>query len=199
MNTHIDDDESDEDELFRELERDDDTFLAVHREQRIDELKREMAKLEEARVMSHGTYETIATEKEVLTITTTTRNCVVHFAHKNFRRCQLMDTHLEALARLHPKTRFVRIDVENAPFLVEKLKVQVLPCVVPFIDGVSVDRLVGFELVGDADNVPTKNVEIWLRNTKVLDPPVLVGRAARKGIFGFPNSVEREDGSDDDY
>ncbi|KAJ3153912.1 hypothetical protein HDU89_008777 [Geranomyces variabilis] len=175
MNTHVDDDESDEDELFRELERDDDTFLAVHREQRIDELKREMAKLEEARVMSHGTYETIATEKE------------------------LMDTHLEALARLHPKTRFVRIDVENAPFLVEKLKVQVLPCVVPFIDGVSVDRLVGFELVGDADNVPTKNVEIWLRNTKVLDPPVLVGRAARKGIFGFPNSVEREDGSDDDY
>ncbi|KAJ3001475.1 hypothetical protein HKX48_002849, partial [Thoreauomyces humboldtii] len=97
MNTFAgsDGDCSDEDELFRELERDDDTFLAVHREQRLDELKREMEKLQEARNSSHGTYETISTEKEVLKITTTTKNCIVHFAHKNFRRCQLMDGHLE--------------------------------------------------------------------------------------------------------
>ncbi|KAJ3001722.1 hypothetical protein HKX48_002744, partial [Thoreauomyces humboldtii] len=70
-----------------------------------------------------------------------------------------------SLARKHLRTRFIRVDVENAPFLVEKLKVQVLPCVIPFIDGASVDRLVGFELVGDSDNVPTSSIENWLRST----------------------------------
>ncbi|KAI8589783.1 hypothetical protein BDZ88DRAFT_395487, partial [Geranomyces variabilis] len=56
-------------------------------------------------------------------------------------------------------------------FLVEKLKVQVLPCVVPFIDGVSVDHLVRFELVGDSDNVPTRTIEAKPRRIGVLDLP----------------------------
>ncbi|KAI8918492.1 thioredoxin-like protein [Powellomyces hirtus] len=197
MNANYGSDESDDDELFRELERDDDSYLAAHREQRIDELKREMQKLEEAKTYAYGTYETISTESEVLKITTTTKNCVVHFAHKNFRRCQLMDTHLNEIARKHQKTRFVRIDVENAPFLVEKLKVQVLPCVIPFIDGASVDRLIGFELVGDSDNVPTSAIETWLRNTKVLDLPVLVSRG--RTIFGFADAPAKDNDSDDDY
>ena len=32
------------------------------------------------------------------------------------------------------------MDVENVPFLVVSLKVQVLPCILAFIDGIGVDR-----------------------------------------------------------
>jgi hypothetical protein len=89
------------------------------------------------------------------------RLCVIHFYHSNFRRCEIMDKHLavlevylitltvpadsDCLQRLAPKyfaTRFIRVFVENVPWLVEKLAIKVLPCVVCFADGVSKDRLV---------------------------------------------------------
>ncbi|KAI8823446.1 thioredoxin-like protein [Fimicolochytrium jonesii] len=183
----------DDDALFAALERDDDDLSADIRERRVDELKRDMARQMELKNCAYGTYDVIATEMEVLNITTTIKNCVVHFAHKNFRRCQLMDGHLEALSRKHLKTRFIRVDVENAPFLVERLKVKVLPCVVAFIDGKSVDRLIGFEAVGDADNVPTSNVESWLRKAGVLTAEPV--QSNPQSIFGFPSAQD----SDDDY
>ena len=59
-----------------------------------------------------------------------------------------MDGHLERLATLHFETRFLRISVEAAPFLVERLRIRVLPCVVGFVGGVERERVVGFEGLG---------------------------------------------------
>ena len=47
------------------------------------------------------------------------------------------------LQKLAPKyfgTRFIRVFVENVPWLVERLGIKVLPCVISFIDGVSADK-----------------------------------------------------------
>jgi thioredoxin-like negative regulator of GroEL len=60
---------------------------------------------------------------------------VGHFFHKDFRRCKIMDGHLQTLADKYTDTRFVKINVDNAPFLVEKLQVRVLPCVMGWVDG----------------------------------------------------------------
>jgi len=46
----------------------------------------------------------------------------------------------QSLVKKHYNTKFVRINVDAAPFFVSKLKVQVLPCIVSFIDGNVVDR-----------------------------------------------------------
>jgi hypothetical protein len=60
-----------------------------------------------------------------------------------------MDRNLELLASQHyPEARFARIDVRDCPFVVEKLKVRVLPCVIGFVDGVVVERVLGFEGLG---------------------------------------------------
>jgi len=53
-----------------------------------------MSKLQEMKANNHGTYEIMPNEKAVLDITTKTKNVVVHFFHKEFRRCQIMDKHL---------------------------------------------------------------------------------------------------------
>ena len=47
---------------------------------------------------------------------------------------------VQALAPKYFNTRFLRVFVENVPFLVEKLEIKVLPCVICFIKGVSKDR-----------------------------------------------------------
>jgi len=43
----------------------------------------------------HGSYKNIIDEKEVMDITTKTKHCVVHFYHSDFRRCMIVDRHLE--------------------------------------------------------------------------------------------------------
>jgi hypothetical protein len=46
---------------------------------------------------------------------------VVHFYRGVTPRCQIVDAHFAKLAHDHVETRFLKIDAEKAPFLVEKL------------------------------------------------------------------------------
>lgn len=46
----------------------------------------------------------------------------------------------QKLAPKYFQTRFIRVFVENVPWLVEKLTIKVLPCVICFMDGVTKDR-----------------------------------------------------------
>lgn len=59
--------------------------------------------------------------------------------------------------------------MDNCPFLVTKLGIQVLPCVLAFIDGVGVDRIVGFEGLGRSpDNFATRDLEARLIRAEVF-------------------------------
>jgi len=59
--------------------------------------------------------------------------------------------------------------VDNCPFLVTKLGIQVLPCVLAFIDGVGVDRIVGFEGLGKSpDHFATRDLEARLIRAEVF-------------------------------
>jgi hypothetical protein len=51
---------------------------------------------------------------------------------------------------------------------VTKLKVQVLPCVIAFVDGIGIDRIVGFEGLGHGDNFTPKDLEARLLQAGVL-------------------------------
>jgi hypothetical protein len=60
---------------------------------------------------------------------------------------------------------------QDAPFFTQKLQVQVLPCLICFIGGVAVDRLVGFEELGKKDDFNTAVVERKLLKAGVIVPP----------------------------
>ncbi|KAJ3277123.1 hypothetical protein HDV01_000175 [Terramyces sp. JEL0728] len=138
MNT-TEEEYDDDDKLFRELEEDDDHLLDSMRENRMQQLKKEIA-LEKQKSLGYGSLQVFKDEKQLMLMTTSTAKCVIHFSHKDFKKCATMDNHLGKLARLHPQTRFVKVDVENVPFLVDRMEIKVLPCIVSFIDGVGVDR-----------------------------------------------------------
>lgn len=89
------------------------------------------------------------------------------------------------------------MNVDNAPFLVVKLKVQVLPCVLAFIDGVSADRIVGFEgLSYTADNFTTEDLEQRLLGSGVIQRAKTKGDAVTK--WGVKKEV-KEDSDNDDW
>ncbi|CAF9911554.1 MAG: hypothetical protein HETSPECPRED_000377 [Heterodermia speciosa] len=174
----------DEDALLDSL--DDDSTLNAFREQRRQQLHSEFARAKNLRNQEHGTYTEIKDEKALMEITTSTKWCVVHFFKSDFGRCGIMDGKIEALTPKHFDTRFLRINVENAPFLVTKLKIQVLPCVLTFVDGVSKDRIVGFEGLGyGEDTFTAKDLEARLLKAGVL---------ARGKVLGneLPSTARRQ-------
>lgn len=148
LDRHQPTDSDDEDALIAELEDDQDTAFSALREKRLEQLHAEVNRAKLMQESSYGTYREIKDEKEVLDLTTSCKLAVVHFMKPDFNRCRIMDEKLRPLAEKHFDTRFVSVNVENAPFLVVKLKIQVLPCVICFIDGIGVDRIIGFEGLG---------------------------------------------------
>ncbi len=162
-------DSDDEDALIAELEDEDDHAFSALREKRLEQLHSEMTRAKTMRETQHGTYMEIKDEKQLMDITTSTKLCVVHFMKLDFARCGIMDDRLRLLAEKHFDTRFVSINVDNAPFLVVKLGIQVLPCVIAFKDSVSVDRIIGFEGVGyRPENITASELEARLLSSGVL-------------------------------
>jgi len=89
------------------------------------------------------------------------------------------------------------MNVENAPFLVTKLKVQVLPCVLAFVNGVSVDRIVGFEGLGyTQDTFTTKDLEARLLNSGVIQRAKATGDA---GGIRFAVKAPKEESDDEEW
>ena len=115
---------------------------------------------------------------------------MIHFFHHKFKRCEIMDKHLQRLASKYFGTLFIRVFVENVPWLVERLGVKVLPCVMTFISGTSKDRcapmislycalrqahsthllrrFIGFEELGNSDEFETATLEWKLLNSGQL-------------------------------
>ncbi|KAK5167393.1 uncharacterized protein LTR77_007092 [Saxophila tyrrhenica] len=190
-------DSDDEDALIAELE-DDSNEVSALREKRLEQLHAEMTRAREMKSTAHGTYLEIKSEKELMDITTSTHLSVVHFMKPDFHRCGIMDAKLATLAEKHFDTRFVSINVENAPWLVVKLEIQVLPCVIAFVDGVGVDRVIGFEGVGRrADGITAGELEGRLLGCGVLVRKKM-GKGEGEGRRVVRETEEEEEGWDDD-
>ncbi|GAC93056.1 hypothetical protein PHSY_000617 [Pseudozyma hubeiensis SY62] len=172
--------------------------MAEFRERRMEELRQEIAAHKAASdfdgsplsSLQHtstasmkGLLTEITNEKDLIGFSSHERQVAIHFFHPKFPRCALLDRHLLVLARLHPSTLFLKANVLNCPFLTAKLKVSVLPCLITFKDGISKDKIVGFEELGNSDKFSTGALEWRLGQSGIIDP-----RENRKPILGFSES-----------
>lgn len=198
----------DEDALFDSLDNDTDPTLAHLRESRIQQLSHSLKTVKQQHSAGFGAQTHLRDEKTLMETTTSSKHCVVHFYKEDFNRCRIMDSHLSALAASHVTTRFLKIDVQDAPFLVTKLGVKVLPCVIAFIGGVSADRIVGFEGLGyGGDGFETGDLEKRLVRAGVLEEEKGVGdvggrgrekEKASRGLEKRGTGGDGEDDNDDD-
>lgn len=139
------------------------------REQRIQQMKEEYQEKQTNRTLGHGTYQEIV-EAEFLPLVTKTKYVVVAFFHQDFQRCKIIDMHLQSICRKHEEARFVRMDAERCPFFVNKLGIQMLPTIIMFVNGVAVDRIVGFDDLGGKDDFPELALTRLLIGGGVLYP-----------------------------
>jgi hypothetical protein len=140
-NDSEDDEQSDSDDDLL-----DDPELDKIRDKRLGEIRGNALERAEQVAKGHGAFTEIS-QDEFLPCVTASKFALVHFYHKDFERCKVIDMHLKDLSFRHMECRFLKIDAEKCPFFVEKLMVRVLPTIVCFIDGIAQneDRIVGYQ------------------------------------------------------
>lgn len=163
-------DDSDLDEYDNLLD-DDDAELEAIRRRRLMEMKQSQIKHAENIARGHGQYRTISQDEFLPECTGSSEWIAIHFFHKEFERCKILDHHLKIIATNEISCKFLRIDAEKAPFFIDKLKIRTLPTLLVFQDGKAVDRLTGFEGLytdGDPDKWHTGRLQQWLASTGAI-------------------------------
>ena len=161
--------------------------------------------------LGHGEYEDLAGEKELFDLTKKSERIVCHFYRDATMRCKIVDKHLDVIARKHIETKFVKLSVERAPFMVERLHIKTLPTIVLMIDNIVKDKIIGFTDLGNHDEFSTETLEWRLGCSGVIDykgdlssPPDEQEKKKTITMFGkkpktIRNGMAREDEDEDDW
>jgi hypothetical protein len=167
----MDDNESSDDEDW--LDDDNDPALEAIRQARMQEIKVKQKQHAENMAKGHGQYRTIAQDDLLPECTGTSEWVAIHFFHKEFQRCTIMDHHLAIIASLYTTCKFLRIDAEKAPFFVSKLQIKTLPTLLVFQNGKAIERLTGFDGLAKDPKKPdewhTGKLQEWLSQTGAID------------------------------
>ncbi|XP_069010246.1 thioredoxin domain-containing protein 9 [Embiotoca jacksoni] len=167
-----------------EMDEDD---LERLKERRLEALKKAQKQKQEWLSKGHGEYREIASEKDFFSEVKESKNVVCHFYRSSTFRCKIHDKHLAILAKKHVETKFIKLNVEKAPFLTEKLRIKVIPTLALLIDGKTKDYVVGFSDLGNTDEFTTEVLEWRLGCAEVInysgnlmEPPTAGQRSGTK-------------------
>jgi len=150
---------------------------------------RQLREKQQRRKKGYGDYREIV-EEEFLQECCNAEHVAVHFYHREFVRCKVMDKHLERISRAHDECKILKLNAEKAPFFVKKLQIKVLPTVIIFKDGVSCDRITGFERVEGDDKCRTRDLEY-----RIIDSGMMEDEAPQGA---YPDD-EKNDSEDDEH
>ncbi|XP_077584560.1 thioredoxin domain-containing protein 9 [Stigmatopora nigra] len=155
-------------ELAKLNEVDDDDFEKM-RERRLQALKKAQKQKQEWLSKGHGEYREIPSEKDFFGEVKDSKKVVCHFYKNTTFRCKIMDKHLAILAKKHVETKFLKLNVEQAPFLSERLRIKFIPTLALLLDGKSTDYVVGFRDLGNTDDFATEMLEWRLGCADVIN------------------------------
>lgn len=166
---------------------DEDDFEALRQKRKIM-LQKKMKQEADWRQLGHGRYMELTDTKEFFNAAKKSERMIVHFYRGVTPRCQIVDAHFEKLAYTHIETRFVKIDAEKNPFLVERLGIILMPTMVLIKNGKTDHAIHGFDEFGGTDDFTTADMAYVLAAHEMVDPDVenrseeMSERTARKGV-----------------
>jgi hypothetical protein len=117
----------------------------------------------------HGTYSELSDEKDFFEACKKSKHVVCHFYRESTFRCKIVDKHLEQLARQHMECKFVKINAEKAFFLVERLKIKMMPTIALIKENKPIDYIVGFMDLGNTDDFDTEMLEWRIARSAIIE------------------------------
>lgn len=157
------------------------------RRQRLEHMKEQALEKEQWRRNDHGTLTTITDQKEFFEACKKSKRCVVLFYRAGSKWCDVLSDHLQVLATKHMEAKFMKVDAENSPFLVERLNVWMMPTVICCKEGKVHRQFNGLSEIDPSGKFETASLEFALHNCEMLDDMPLVDEV-----------MARANGSDDD-
>ncbi|XP_041662252.1 thioredoxin domain-containing protein 9 [Cheilinus undulatus] len=151
---------------MNEMDEDD---LERLKERRLEALKKAQKQKQEWLSKGHGEYREIPSEKDFFGEVKESKNVVCHFYRNSTFRCKIVDKHLTILAKKHVETKFIKLNVDKAPFLTERLRIKVIPTLALLTDGKTKDYVVGFTDLGNTDDFSTEMLEWRLGCADVIN------------------------------
>ncbi|KAM6934933.1 thioredoxin domain-containing protein 9 [Xenentodon cancila] len=187
-------------QLSKLNEMDEDDFERL-KARRLEALKKAQKQKQEWLSKGHGEYREISSEKDFFSEVKDSTNVVCHFYRNSTFRCKILDKHLAILAKKHAETKFIKLNVEKAPFLTERLHIKVIPTLALLKDGKTKDYVVGFSDLGNTDEFSTEILEWRLGCADVInysgnlmEPPTVNQKSGSKFT-----KVEKKTIRDRDY
>lgn len=156
------------DEKIEQLDNMGDDDLAALRAKRLQELKLRDQNRRQLQEQGHGKLNLLSDEKEFFDDVKRTKRMVVHFFRPGAQFCDIVDQHLGKLAAKHFDTKFVRINAEKSPFLVDRLKIWMLPTIMLIKDGNTEHSIVGLDELGSNGKFRTEKLESVLADWDVI-------------------------------
>jgi len=147
---------------------DEDTFEALRQRRRL-ELQKKMRSEQDLRQLGHGVYSEMNDTKDFFNAAKKSSKMCVHFYRGVTPRCQIVDAHFSQLAQKHVETRFIKVDVEKNPFLVERLGIILMPTIVLCKDGKTDHSIRGFDEFGGTDDFSTTDMAYVLSTYGMLN------------------------------
>lgn len=141
----------------------------VLRQKRRAALQAKARKEQDWKQLGHGQYSEVTDTKEFFNLCKKSERVIAHFYRPTTERCRIVDAHFEKLARNHLETRFVKIDAEKSPFLVERLMIVLMPTIVLIKNGKTEHSIQGFDEFGGTDDFTTEDVAYVLSTHDVLE------------------------------
>lgn len=169
-----------------------DDFEALRQKRKLD-LQKQMRQEADWRQLGHGRYAEMTDTKDFFNAAKKSARMLVHFYRSVTPRCQIVDAHFERLAASHVECRFVKIDAEKNPFLVERLGIIIIPTIVLIKDGKTEHAIHGFDEFGGTDDFRTEDMAYVLSNYGMIKPDALADRSeeiAENSVRSGFNSIK---------
>jgi len=107
----------------------------------------------------HGKIHELKDEKDFFQAVKSTNNVVCLFYSKTSKWCNLLAEHLAKLAQKHLECKFLQINSENVPYLIENLNIWMMPTLV-LAKNNKVDRqLIGLDWCAPDGKMDTVKIE----------------------------------------
>jgi hypothetical protein len=138
------------------------------RERRKEQLRKQASKKAEWIAQGHGSYGEVRGEKEFFAEVKGSERVVVHFYRSSTVHCQIIDRHLSDLSKMHMETKFLKINAEQSPFLVERLRIWMMPSIVIALNGKTEHTIVGLDEFGGGEEFSTEMAAYVLGQHKAI-------------------------------
>jgi hypothetical protein len=165
---HLQQEEDRLDNMMQKLDNMDEDDLEKMREVRKRRMQKEAAEKHKLRMKGHGEYTEISGDKEFFAALKDCPAAAIHFYRPGNFRCDIMDKHMNILAKKHVEAKFLKINAEKAMYVCEKLHIWVLPSVVLIKGGKTNYTMVGFNDMGCNDEFETNEMAFVLGKHEII-------------------------------